>query len=146
MLKVVKEYTFLDYIMGGCQINFTVSFGLSLIDIYYTTSFDKSIIYVYKSISTRNLHVRRLFECRGRLPLTSQAPTGIPSLRSLCTTSVLRALMSISALSGPWATSSRTMTGAWHVAPATLMCECLYCVSHKTMSWISGISCIWKAL
>lgn len=23
--QVVKEYTFLDYIMGGCQINFTVS-------------------------------------------------------------------------------------------------------------------------
>lgn len=24
-VQVVKEYTFLDYIMGGCQINFTVS-------------------------------------------------------------------------------------------------------------------------
>lgn len=23
--QTVKEYTFLDYIMGGCQINFTVS-------------------------------------------------------------------------------------------------------------------------
>lgn len=23
--QIVKEYTFLDYIMGGCQINFTVS-------------------------------------------------------------------------------------------------------------------------
>lgn len=25
VFQIVKEYTFLDYIMGGCQINFTVS-------------------------------------------------------------------------------------------------------------------------
>ena len=24
-LQVVRQYTFLDYIMGGCQLNFTVS-------------------------------------------------------------------------------------------------------------------------
>uniref|UniRef100_A0A8D3BK30 Copine-3 n=1 Tax=Scophthalmus maximus TaxID=52904 RepID=A0A8D3BK30_SCOMX len=30
LCKVVKEYTFLDYIMGGCQINFTVSHGAAI--------------------------------------------------------------------------------------------------------------------
>uniref|UniRef100_A0A8C8LM44 Copine-3 n=1 Tax=Oncorhynchus tshawytscha TaxID=74940 RepID=A0A8C8LM44_ONCTS len=34
LCQVVKEYTFLDYIMGGCQINFTVSKDFSLNDLY----------------------------------------------------------------------------------------------------------------
>ncbi|KAI3355082.1 hypothetical protein L3Q82_017957 [Scortum barcoo] len=29
--KIVKEYTFLDYIMGGCQINFTCIFRISFV-------------------------------------------------------------------------------------------------------------------
>lgn len=49
----------------------------------------------------------------GRWLLTSQAPTGIPGLLSLCITSVLRVLTSTSLLSGLWAMSSRTMTGLY---------------------------------
>lgn len=65
-------------------------------------------------ISLHYLHVCRLPGCFGRWLLTSQAPTGIPSLLSLCITLVLRALTSTSLLSGPWAMSSRTMTGIIH--------------------------------
>lgn len=31
LLQIVREYTFLDYIMGGCQINFTVSVEIFLL-------------------------------------------------------------------------------------------------------------------
>ena len=47
-----------------------------------------------------------------RWPLTSQGPTEIPELLSLCTTSALRGSMSTCLPSGPWATSSRITTGA----------------------------------
>lgn len=40
--QIEKEYTFLDYIMGGCQINFTVSLEMS------NTTFNTPV-YVLKS-------------------------------------------------------------------------------------------------
>lgn len=37
--QIIKMYSFLDYIMGGCQIQFTVSFlSPSLLNIYSGTS------------------------------------------------------------------------------------------------------------
>lgn len=92
----MKEYTFLDYIMGGCQINFTVSFSFS--------------VQRYLLRSSTGSDVCCLFT---RWPSTSQGPTGIPDLLSLCTTSVLRASMSTCPLSGLLAMSSRTTTGVY---------------------------------
>lgn len=99
LFQVVKEYTFLDYIMGGCQINFTVS-------LVFSVSFPFSFIHLCSKVFYS-------FICMfaNRWPLTSQVPTGILGHPSLCITLVPRVLMSISLQSGQWVMSSRTMTG-----------------------------------
>lgn len=60
---------------------------------------------------------------RARLPLTSQALTGIRGLPSPSTISTLKAIMSTWAPSGPWVMSSRTMTGKLKLQLTEIMSE-----------------------
>lgn len=75
--QVVKEYSFLDYIMGGCQINFTVSFGFFGISILLHSS-------ALMFFGAYLLNFSFLDVCRWLL--TSRGLTGIQNLLSLCIT------------------------------------------------------------
>ena len=98
LYQMEKEYSFLDYIMGGCQINFTVSLEMPKSNIPF-------------AFVENDCHDAILSLTRRRSPLTSQAPTGIRALRGRSIISTLRAITNTSPPSGQWVTSSKTMTG-----------------------------------
>ncbi|XP_078295288.1 copine-7 isoform X2 [Panthera onca] len=101
-LKSYRVHSFLDYIMGGCQIHFTVSArapphqqspgALPTLDV------------------TRSLARGPGRMCRSGWPSISQPPTVTRGTAALCTISTLSSPTSICRPWWPWERSARTMT------------------------------------
>ena len=101
-LKIVRDYTFLDYILGGCQLMFTVSIHTHSLTHSQTHSLTPSLT-IYIIYTILNLSPDRLV-------LTSLRPMGTLESPLPCTTSTHWAATSTWPPSWRSARSSRTTT------------------------------------
>ncbi|XP_044932406.1 copine-7 isoform X4 [Mustela putorius furo] len=107
-LKFYRVHSFLDYIMGGCQIHFT-SWAL-LPD---------------SGCHPQGEGPRLRSQGLCRWPSTSRPPTGTPATAALCTTSTPSSPTSTSRLCWPWGRSAKTTTATrgfllWALEPEFL--------------------------